>query len=50
MQSKYLAQIKELYEDFNVTQLPLLTKEVRGTEDLKTFSEMLVKPYNPNTA
>ncbi|KAI5857860.1 anion-transporting ATPase-like domain-containing protein [Tricharina praecox] len=47
MQKKYLGEIEQLYEDFNVVKVPMLTEEVRGTEKLKSFSEMLVKPYNP---
>jgi len=47
MQKKYLEQIEELYEDFNVVKVPMLTEEVRGTDKLSSFSEMLVKPYDP---
>ncbi|CAG8816197.1 32064_t:CDS:2 [Gigaspora margarita] len=47
MQQKYLDQIYNLYEDFHIILMPLLTKEIRGTQDIKEFSEMLVKPFVP---
>ncbi len=47
MQKKYLDQIEELYDEFNVVKMPLLVEEVRGKEKLERFSEMLVKPYVP---
>jgi arsenite-transporting ATPase len=48
IQAKYLDQIEDLYEDFNLTKLPLMEHEVRGTDQIKRFSEFLVHPFDPN--
>lgn len=45
MQKKYLDQIEELYDEFNVVKMPQLTEEVRGSDKLRSFSEMLITPY-----
>ncbi len=47
MQKKYLEQIEELYDEFNVVKMPLLVEEVRGKERLENFSKMLITPYVP---
>jgi arsenite-transporting ATPase len=48
MQQKYLEQIHDLYEDFHVVKLPLLTSEVRGADAITEFSKMLVEPFKPS--
>ncbi|KAI8571808.1 hypothetical protein RHMOL_Rhmol01G0147900 [Rhododendron molle] len=49
MQQKYLDQFYMLYDDFNITKLPLLPEEVCGVESLKSFSCHFVSPYQPST-
>jgi len=42
MQDRYISQIFELYEDFNITLMPLLDAEVRGVASLESFSKLLL--------
>ncbi|CAE5956244.1 unnamed protein product [Arabidopsis arenosa] len=50
MQQKYLDQFYMLYDDFNITKLPLLPEEVTGVEALKAFSHKFLTPYHPTTS
>ncbi|CAF4103860.1 unnamed protein product, partial [Adineta steineri] len=47
LQQKYIEQIDDLYEDFNVIKLPLLDDEVRGSQNINAFSQHLVKQFKP---
>jgi len=47
MQSKYLEQYDDLYEDFHIVKVPALDEEVKGPDDVKSFSKLLVSPYEP---
>jgi len=47
MQKKYLDQMNELYEDYHLVKMPLLGTEIRGVDNLKRFSQFLLKPYDP---
>ena len=42
MQKKYLDQIEELYDEFNVVKMPLLVEEVRGKEKLEQYVYLLL--------
>lgn len=46
MQKKYLEQIEELYDEFNVVKCPLLVEEVRGKEKLEKYYLSTVPRYD----
>nr|VDD41261.1 unnamed protein product [Brassica oleracea] len=50
MQQKYLDQFYMLYDDFNITKLPLLPQETEDIESLKAFSDNFLTPYHPTTS
>lgn len=45
MQDKYIKQIKELYDNFNVVFSPLRSNEVRGLPSLREYAKSLIDPY-----
>ncbi|KAL8541268.1 hypothetical protein ACS0TY_002492 [Phlomoides rotata] len=48
MQRKYLDQFYVLYDDFNITKLPLLPEEVCGIDALQAFSHHFASQYQPS--
>jgi len=47
MQNRYIDQIFDLFQDFHILLIPQLTEEVRGVNSIRSFSEHLIKEYNP---
>jgi arsenite-transporting ATPase len=45
MQQKYINQINDLYEDFHIIKLPMLKHEIRGKDQLETFSRWMLNSY-----
>lgn len=41
MQQKYLGQIRELYDDFTITEVPLFPNEIRGVPALNRLATLL---------
>lgn len=41
MQLENLKEIREIYDDFNITEVPLYEKEIRGIEKLRELSKIL---------
>ena len=46
MQKKYLDQIEELYDEFNVVKMPMLVDEIRGREALEKYVYILLLLYS----
>jgi arsenite/tail-anchored protein-transporting ATPase len=44
MQTKYLSQIKDMFDTFHIVVTPLLDDEVRGVQKLTVYSRFLVEP------
>ena len=45
MQTKYIEQFNDLYPDFHLTKIPLMSQEVRHIKKLKKFAYLLLNPY-----
>ncbi|MEM2109739.1 MAG: ArsA family ATPase [Candidatus Odinarchaeota archaeon] len=43
MQDKYLKEIHTLYSEFNITEIPLFSDEIRGIPKLKDLADILFK-------
>jgi len=41
MQMENLKEIHELYDDFNITEVPLYEREIRGIDRLRELSKIL---------
>jgi arsenite-transporting ATPase len=47
MQSKYIGNFNDLYEDFHLVEIPLLNQEVRQLEKLENYGSMLMTAFVP---
>merc|ERR1712154_270903 len=50
MQGKYIEQFNDLYPDFHLTKIPLMSQEVRHVKKLKKFAHLLLNPYEAEYA
>merc|ERR1719491_324185 len=50
MQAKYIEQFNDLYPDFHLTQIPLMSQEVRHLNKLRKFAHLLLNPYEDEYA
>lgn len=48
MQTKYLTQIREIYDDFTVTEVPLFSNEIQGIPTLQRLSTCLATGNLPD--
>ena len=51
IQHKYLEQVHDLYEDYNIIEVPLMDYEVRGMSNIRMFSDLLMngsKIFSPD--
>merc|ERR1712154_257237 len=50
MRGKYIEQFNDLYPDFHLTKIPLMSQEVRHVKKLKKFAHLLLHPYEEEYA
>lgn len=48
MQSRYLTQIHDIYDDFKITEVPLFPEEIRGIPSLTRLSNLLATGLLPD--
>jgi arsenite-transporting ATPase len=49
MQQKYLEQIRDIYTDFTLTEVPLFSNEIRGLADLRRLGTLLATGTLPKS-
>jgi arsenite-transporting ATPase len=48
-QEKYVNEIKEKFSSYNLIEIPLFSKQIRGIEDLTLYGEILFAPLDRKT-